>query len=579
MLKNLKVRNKLRMLTGTLLLCLLIAGAAGVYFFKISNHAMHEIADVDMKHVELLYEIENAALINENCLLEIIVNAGDASTIQKYQNLMAEGMGNMETHLESIDHIGHLTQEEAAFLETLKAEKNAMQAAGERIVNIAGEGDETGAMAAYAWEEDKFNTFMSTIRIMLGDFLEDKTATEELSDKEFKEAEVTLITVVAIAFCAGIVLAITITRSITVPLEAVIKMMGMVASGDFSQTMDAVFLKRKDEMGLAARMTEQMAGDLSTIVGHVRFSSGELASASENISSASEEVSASAEEVSASIQEVAVNADHQNGSIIEVSETLVQLSSLIQMAQRSAETAELNSKKTAEAAQKGRENVQDTVHAIEKIRMVSDETGVTLDALNTLSKKVRGIIDTINSIASQTNLLALNAAIEAARAGEHGRGFSVVADEVRKLSVETNTGANEIAILIQNMIVQIERAVDSMDAGKTAVSEGVDIARSTDASFVRILDAVEQIGSDVVQILDITKDEVASSDQIVQLIDSVAGYTETTLANSQEVAAASEEQASVVENLAAEAEETSSMAAELYSLVEKFKLRGNTDAS
>ncbi len=83
---------------------------------------------------------------------------------------------------------------------------------------------------------------------------------------------------------------------------------------------------------------------------------------------------------------------------------------------------------------------------------------------------------------------------------------------------------------------------------------------------------MEQISKDIEQIVDVTKDEVASSDQIVNLIDSVASITEATASSSEEVAAAAEEQSAVIQNLAISAQESSNMAVNMEKIVEKFKV-------
>lgn len=357
------------------------------------------------------------------------------------------------------------------------------------------------------------------------------------------------------------------TKNIINPIKCLEKLMIKAGEGDLTVKAE---ITTKDEIQTLGECFNQMIKHQSDIIRSVRSGAEELAAASEEVSASTEEISSSTEQIAENIQNVASNAENQNNSIIETSEVLVQLSSLVQIAQKKALTAKSNSQNTMSVAKQGRTKVKETVEAIENINKASMETEDTLKVLNELSKQVSGIISTINNISSQTNLLALNAAIEAARAGEHGRGFTVVADEVRKLSEQTNIGSNEISSLVNEMVVQIDRAVDSMNLGKQAVENGVVIASETDESFVNIINAVEQIAKDINQVVDVTKDEVASSDQIVKLIDSVATITETTAASSQEVAASAEEQLSVIENLASSSEQTSAMANNLNSLVEKF---------
>ncbi|WBW95369.1 methyl-accepting chemotaxis protein [Oceanirhabdus sp. W0125-5] len=377
----------------------------------------------------------------------------------------------------------------------------------------------------------------------------------------------TIIIIIVSLIVAIILVYFISTKNIINPIKELEKLMIKAGNGDLTVKAD---ITTKDEIQTLGDNFNLMIENQCNIIRNVRMGAEELAASSEELSASTEEISSSTEQIAENIQEVASNADLQNLSIVETSEVLVQLSSSIQIAQNKALTAKNNSENTTNAAEKGRVKVKDTVEAIENINKVSSETAEMLKVLNELSIKVSGITSTINNISEQTNLLALNAAIEAARAGEHGKGFTVVADEVRKLAEQTSSESNEISSLVIEMVIQIDKAVQSMNYSKEVVENGVIVANETDESFIKIINAVEQIAKDIEQVVDVTNDEVASSDQIVKLIDSVATITETTTANSQEVAASAEEQSSVIHNLVASAEETSAMANNLNSLVEKF---------
>lgn len=91
------------------------------------------------------------------------------------------------------------------------------------------------------------------------------------------------------------------------------------------------------------------------------------------------------------------------------------------------------------------------------------ETQEAMSSVLQASKKISGIVSTINAIADQTNLLALNAAIEAARAGDAGRGFSVVADEVRSLARKSSGSAGEIDGLVDETNQRVAALAKSLD--------------------------------------------------------------------------------------------------------------------
>ncbi len=361
-------------------------------------------------------------------------------------------------------------------------------------------------------------------------------------------------------------------KNIIKPIIKLEELMTKAGEGDLTVQSN---ITTNDEIQALGDHFDKMINSQSNIINHVRKGAEDLTASSEEIAASAQEISASTEQISSSVHQVASGAERQNSSIIETSEVLVQLSSLIQIAQSKAHTTRSNSEHTMDAAQSGRQKIKETVDTIGNINDVTTETAEILKVLNGLSEKVSGIISTINNISNQTNLLALNASIEAARAGEHGKGFNVVADEVRKLSEQTSIEANEISSLVNEMVYQINKAVESMNVGKKVVENGVVVANETDEAFIQIINAVEQIVEDIEQIVDVTKDEVASSEKIVELIDMVASVTEDTASSSQEVAAATDQQTSIIQNFAASSEETSAMANNLSSLVEKFKIRGD----
>ncbi len=376
---------------------------------------------------------------------------------------------------------------------------------------------------------------------------------------------ISLISIIIAMICAYTYSTIGIIN----PIKKLERLMRSAGEGDLTVKID---IQSKDEIEELGKSFNEMIKHQDQIVRNVTNAAEQLNAASEEMAASSEEISAATEEISATVNQVAQDAEKQNESIVDVSKVLVQLSSLVQLAQSRAKATSSNAANTMSAADLGREKVEETVKAMDIISKGSEETSQALESLSGLSNKVDGIINIINSIAEQTNLLALNAAIEAARAGEHGKGFSVVADEVRKLSEESNDRAREIAVLVSEMVKQTQNAVIAMERSKSEVNNGVKIVSETDKAFVDIINAIENIVKHVTEILDITGDEVASSDKVIGLINDIATVTESNASNSENVSSAAEEQASAINNLTATAQETSAMAEELTKLVERFKI-------
>lgn len=373
---------------------------------------------------------------------------------------------------------------------------------------------------------------------------------------------ISLVVAIALSF-------VFVTFNVTRPLKKLSELMSIAGEGDL--TVKSV-IKTGDEIESISNSFNKMIEHQNGIVSKVKSGSKEVAKSSDEIASSTNDVSDASQNVAKAIQEVADNSTSQSRSILETTETILQLSSLIQLAKVRALESDKNAESAISSVGIGRDSLSNTKQSIDEIKAITDETGNRLKELEVLSTEIKGIIGTINAIAEQTNLLALNASIEAARAGDHGRGFAVVAEEVRKLAEQTGQEAGGITKVVSEMVKKIDNAVETMSFGKVAVQNGVDKAIVTDSAFIQIYDAVQSVTQDVKKIVEITDNEVNSSEQILTLIDTVSTLSEQNSANAQEVAAAIEEQTALLESIAAGSEELTAMATELNTLVEKFKV-------
>ena len=375
------------------------------------------------------------------------------------------------------------------------------------------------------------------------------------------------IIVSVVALILGLTVAVLLTNMIRRPTLALTEIAKQYAAGDLRSIVE---VKSSDEIGELGASLKSMHNSFVNMITQIRTAAEQLAKASEQMAASTEEVTSASEGISDSMQHLSNEADSGNNSMLEASQALVELSSLIQIAKRKAENTSANSTETLAAAENGRIKVNESVGKMGNITEQTKHSSQIISELSEYSQQISQIIDTITSIAKQTNLLALNAAIEAARAGEHGRGFAVVAEEVRKLAEQSDQGAQEITALVQKVTEKTQLAVVAMAQNVTEVESGVTTVNEAGVALDKILTAVTSMAKETREIETITSEQVANSDQIVQLINGLSTVIETVAAHSEEVTASAEEQTSVMQTVAAASEETNAMALELKDSVDKF---------
>ena len=304
-------------------------------------------------------------------------------------------------------------------------------------------------------------------------------------------------------------LARTIARSVSEPLQQAVEISERIAQGDLTSHIE---IRGNSETAQLMRSLAAMNDSLVGIVSSVRGSIDTIGHASNDIASGNADLSSRTEAQASNLEETAASMEQITATVRNSAENAREADQLVGSA-------------TAVAARGG-----------QVVAQVVD----TMGAINDSSRRIVDIISVIDGIAFQTNILALNAAVEAARAGEQGRGFAVVASEVRSLAQRSASAAKEIKELISDSVQKVE-------AGNTLASEA-------GKAMQEVVTSVERITGIMAGIMLAAQEQSSGIQQVNQAITQIDEMTQQNAALVEQAAAASEslkQQASSLQNAVA----------------------------
>ncbi|NMY99491.1 methyl-accepting chemotaxis protein [Pseudomonas proteolytica] len=301
-------------------------------------------------------------------------------------------------------------------------------------------------------------------------------ATNQKAADQYDSAFDLVVALLVLATALTVLFAWLLTRSITLPIAQALDAAEHIAEGNLTQSIK---VDGDDEAGRLLRAMNKMQEKLRDTLQRISGSATQLASA--------------AEELNAVTDESARGLTQQNNEIEQAATAVNEMTSAVEEVARNAVSTSEASKNATASAGDGRDLVQETVSAIERMSGDVQGTATLIGALAEESRDIGKVLDVIRGLADQTNLLALNAAIEAARAGEAGRGFAVVADEVRALAHRTQQSTSEIERMIGSIQAGTEQAVDSMRNSTERAESTLNIAKGAGMSLDTINSAIIEI--------------------------------------------------------------------------------------
>ncbi|WP_431028712.1 methyl-accepting chemotaxis protein [Lysinibacillus sp. LZ02] len=367
----------------------------------------------------------------------------------------------------------------------------------------------------------------------------------------------------------GIIIALLLSRSIISPLQQIIHSTEQIAKGDLGTS---VRLNRKDELGKLAEAFEKMRLELRLLITKIDDASDKMLSNASLLTHNTDENVAATEDITKAMQVVSEGAESQATDLAHSSNYLEEVSQGIHETTKSVQNVTDLSLHAKETAQSGNAVVQQTLQQIQTIQQTVDHANNVVSHLGNKSSEINQIISIITDIADQTNLLALNAAIESARAGEHGKGFAVVADEVRKLAEQSAHSANDIRLLINEIQVETEKAIQSMTGGIKAVEVGSNLAMKTGDEFQNITNIIEEISGKTVDVFGVVEEVNTNTASIVETINHISTISDSLATNAQEVAAIATDQYESSVEISTSVAHLNDMAKDLKNTISEFKL-------
>lgn len=384
-----------------------------------------------------------------------------------------------------------------------------------------------------------------------------------------KRGVVGLFVVLIIVVIAGTAVATFIIK----PVNQIATLTTKLSNMDFTEdTLHDKLASRKDEIGNMGRALQQLVYSLKQVVNDIKERSNELVNAADSLNTDAAETSTTMEQVESAVNDIAQGATSQADETQQATENIVSMGNMIEDTNNEVNkllTFTTNMKDTTRQAQDIlAELKQVNDKAEEYIDIIAEQTNTT----NESALKISEATKLITSIAEETNLLSLNASIEAARAGEQGRGFGVVAAEIQKLAEQSNESAQRIEDIIRELLLDSEKAVETMYSVKEIIRAQSDHVEQTETAFSELTDDMSLSIEGINNIAQKTSMLDEARTNVVDIVQNLTAIAEENAAGTEETSASTAEVTNIVEDISEKSNTLRDVAKQLDDEMNIFKI-------
>ena len=332
----------------------------------------------------------------------------------------------------------------------------------------------------------------------------------EIAKQVRDDIRVTIYVAIGAAFLAAIGLAIWLSASILGPLGRSMSMANAIAKGDLTFRVKVI---SNDEFSV---LNYQLISSTEMLQSTMQRIQNALSVLNDIGSEVDKAVSSSSQSMSDQLLET----DSLATALKEMTASTYEIAGF-------AENASNASHQADEQSAAGTAVIDKATEAMVSLSDGMQSATEVVSKLETDSKSIASIVETIRSIAEQTNLLALNAAIEAARAGEAGRGFAVVADEVRHLAQRTQASTVEITEIVELIQHGAKDVVEVISRSNAESNQVVELNQEASAAYKKISALVRSLSEVNTQVAAGAKGQSTVSSEVSANVEKIKHLSDT----------------------------------------------------
>lgn len=349
-----------------------------------------------------------------------------------------------------------------------------------------------------------------------------------------------------------IVVSMILILMLVVPIAKTMKntkeYLSILANGNLAVIPEKKLMERKDELGDIYCTTVKLQQEFKKIVNNIKDSVDNLTTEADGLTEMAQGTRLTVDGVFDSVELINKSANMQAEHTVNAADNVSKIGEQIEYIAQEMDTLTKEAGMMANAEQESEAIIKklnrSNEDTIASITNVAEQINVT----NSSIKKIRKAASMIQNISEETDLLSLNASIEAARAGEAGKGFAVVAEQICKLADQSNSAAEQIEQIIEQVINESAKMVEIMEVVKDNVDEQQTKLEETKQKFNSVAVGVDSSRDSIENIRQKMSVLGDSSDAIMHVIDNLAEIseknvdsTEGTMSSARDMTATMEE--------------------------------------